>query len=198
MLAATLVQSSCCELQRPFYKPSKWRPALTTALVQSGSYQSGLLLWIKGGGAGGTSAAVCAMAAVGELASWNLECGETLGSKGVGGDLASWNPECGETLWWQHGRGGNGGCDGDLLGLKSGRCGSQRPLWIRVAVSTHSGQFGSEWRSGLTTGKRRVPRTMCDCGGRKCRLPLWIKVAASSDSRDSLLESGGCRCWLPL
>ena len=29
---------------------------------------------------------------VGDLASWNLECGKTLGSKGVGGDLASWNP----------------------------------------------------------------------------------------------------------
>ena len=73
----------------------------TATLVQSGSYQSGLLLWIKWGGAGGTIAA-----ALRQFVQWRRLVV-------VVGDLASWNPECGETLWWRHGRGGNGGCDGD-------------------------------------------------------------------------------------
>ena len=63
-----------------------------------------------------------------------------------------------------------------------------------MAATTHRGYFGSEWRSGLTTGKRG-PRTMCDCGGRECWLPLCIKVAAVSGSRHFLLKSGGCCCY---
>ena len=145
MVAATLVQSGCCELQKPLFKPTKWRPALTPAtLVQSGSYRSHSLLWSKvatvshsghiSGGcwerqrytsgppdrgctAGGT-AAVDAMAAVGGavggvLASWNLDCGETLGLKGVESDwphgILSVMRHCGGG----DGCGGNGRCDGD-------------------------------------------------------------------------------------